>query len=31
MLPRGLVLKALESYQSSRGRRAENWRKRPKI
>jgi len=29
-LPRGLVLKVLESYQRDRGRRAENWRKPPK-
>ena len=26
-LPRGLVLKTLESYQRGRGRRAEGWRK----
>ena len=26
-LPRGLVLKTLESYQRGRGRRAESWRK----
>jgi uncharacterized protein len=29
-LPRGLVLRALESYQRGRGRRAEGWKKRPK-
>jgi len=27
LLPRGLVLKTLESYQRNRGRRAEGWRK----
>jgi hypothetical protein len=27
-LPRGVVLKVLESYQRDRGRRAEGWRKK---
>jgi short-subunit dehydrogenase len=30
ILPRGLVLRMMESYQRGRGRRAENWKKRPK-
>jgi short-subunit dehydrogenase len=30
VLSRGLVLRVLESYQRGRGRRAENWKKRPK-
>lgn len=30
LLPRGLVLRTIESYQRGRGRRAENWKKRPK-
>ncbi len=31
LLPRGLVLKTIESYQRGRGRRAENRKKRPKV
>jgi len=31
LLPRGLMLKTIESYQRGRGRRAENWKKRPKF
>jgi len=30
LLPRGLVLKTLDSYQRGRGRRAENWQRKPK-
>ena len=30
LVPRGLVLRAIESYQSDRGRRAEGWQRRPK-
>jgi short-subunit dehydrogenase len=30
LVPRGLVLRTIESYQRGRGRRAENWKKRPK-
>jgi short-subunit dehydrogenase len=30
LLPRGLTLRVLESYQRGRGRRAENWKRRPK-
>jgi len=31
LLPRGMMLKVIESYQRDRGRRAENRRKRPKF
>jgi len=31
LLPRGLMLKTIESYQRGRGRRAENRKKRPKF
>ena len=31
LLPRGLMLKTIEGYQRGRGRRAENWKKRPKF
>ena len=31
LLPRGLMLRTIESYQRGRGRRAENWKKRPKF
>jgi len=30
LLPRGVMLRAIDSYQRGRGRRAESWRKRPK-
>jgi short-subunit dehydrogenase len=30
LLPRGMVLSIMESYQRGRGRRAENWKRRPK-
>ena len=30
LLPRGLALRAMDSYQQGRGRRAEAWKKRPK-
>jgi short-subunit dehydrogenase len=31
LLPRGMMLKVIESYQRDRGRRAENRKKRPKF
>jgi short-subunit dehydrogenase len=31
VLPRGLMLRTIESYQRGRGRRAENRKKRPKF
>jgi len=31
LLPRGLVLRAIDSYQQGRGRRAEGWKKRAKL
>ena len=30
LLPRGMVLRTIETYQRGRGRRAESWKKRPK-
>jgi short-subunit dehydrogenase len=31
LVPRGTMLRILESYQRNRGRRAESWKKRPKV
>ena len=30
-VPRGMGLRIMESYQRAHGRRAENWKKRPKV
>jgi hypothetical protein len=31
LMPRGAMLKIIDGYQRGRGRRAENWKKRPKL